>query len=508
MIGAMMEHRSQANAASEWLTATDFEAGFDYSPASQIVARAQMNDLYEWMPSGAATVDSTANGLNQVTSVDGAALEYDDRGNLTDDGVWSYSYDVENRLRSATGPASVTLGYDPVGRLAESAVAGMGTTEFLYDGSDLVAEFDGAGNVIRRYVHGPGVDEPLVWYEGAGTSDRRYVHADERGSVIALSNSSGAAIATWQYSPYGQSTGSSFSRFGFTGQTVIEGTEIMHFKARAYSPALGRFLQPDPIGFAGGDTNLYSYAANDPVNFTDPSGLIFGKIFKGLKKAAKFVVKGAKKGLGILRKAGRFAVSLNSETALGQRVLRFAAAQALDFAIGGLSGDGGGNAGAGPPDDLTVADLSGRCLRFTGNPADPLNLQNVGVVPEFNANADADVKSEFAFLIARFTGTGEGSGRLKIGFGFAFTIEHSETETGTDFRFVSGGAGLALGLKAKNVPVLPDSGAFGSIEALFFNSENVSSVGVRAKGSVDAKLLGGSSISASGAAKLPICNTN
>jgi len=327
-------------------TATDFEAGFDYSPASQIVARSQMNDLYEWMPPAAATVDSTANGLNQVTSVGGQSLTYDDRGNLTDDGVWSYSYDVENRLTSATGPANVTLGYDPVGRLAESAVAGMGATAFLYDGLDLVAEFDpgsgsgtgGAGNLVRRYVHGPGVDEPLVWYEGAGTSDRRYVHTDERGSVVALSNASGAAIATWQYSPYGQSTGSSFSRFGFTGQTVIEGTEIMHFKARAYSPALGRFLQPDPIGFAGGDTNLYSYAAGDPVNFTDPTGLFFKKLFKKAKKLAKKVVKGAKKAVKAASKVGKFAVFLNSETALGQRVLRFAAAQAVDFSIGGRGG--------------------------------------------------------------------------------------------------------------------------------------------------------------------------
>jgi len=44
---------------------------------------------------------------------------------------------------------------------------------------------------VRRYVHGPGVDEPLVWYEGTGTSDRRWLHADERGSIVAASNASG-----------------------------------------------------------------------------------------------------------------------------------------------------------------------------------------------------------------------------------------------------------------------------------------------------------------------------
>jgi hypothetical protein len=53
-----------------------------------------------------------------------------------------------------------------------------------------MAEFDGANTMLRRYVHGPGVDEPLVWYEGAGTSSRRFLQADERGSVVAVSDSS------------------------------------------------------------------------------------------------------------------------------------------------------------------------------------------------------------------------------------------------------------------------------------------------------------------------------
>ncbi len=66
---------------------------------------------------------------------------------------------------------------------------------FQYDGSDLIAEYDYQGNMTRRYVHGPGVDDPLVWYEGTGTSDKRYLHKDERGSVIALSDGNGDRIA-------------------------------------------------------------------------------------------------------------------------------------------------------------------------------------------------------------------------------------------------------------------------------------------------------------------------
>ncbi len=76
--------------------------------------------------------------------------------------------------------------YDPLGRLYE--VTGSATTRFLYDGDNLVAEYDGAGNLLRRYVHGLGVDQPLVWFEGSGVADaaRRYLYADKRGSIVAV----------------------------------------------------------------------------------------------------------------------------------------------------------------------------------------------------------------------------------------------------------------------------------------------------------------------------------
>src|SRR3546814_10247038 len=99
-----------------------------------------------------------------------------------------------------SGAKSASLRYDPLGRLYEVTGAS-GTTRFLYDGDELVAEYSSSGTVLRRYVHGPGVDEPMVWYEGAAASNatRRYLHANHQGSIVAVANASGAGIAIKAY---------------------------------------------------------------------------------------------------------------------------------------------------------------------------------------------------------------------------------------------------------------------------------------------------------------------
>ncbi|HWT13704.1 MAG TPA: RHS repeat-associated core domain-containing protein, partial [Allosphingosinicella sp.] len=136
----------------------------------------------------------------------------------------------------------------------------------------LIAEYGSTGALLRRFVHGPGIDEPLVWYEGPGLTVRRFLHADERGSIVAISDSAGTVIGTNRYDEYGVPQGAVAGRFHYTGQPWIASLGLYYYRARFYHPHLGRFMQPDPIGYGGG-MNMYAYVRGDPVNLRDPSGL-------------------------------------------------------------------------------------------------------------------------------------------------------------------------------------------------------------------------------------------
>jgi RHS repeat-associated protein len=234
------------------------------------------NRLASWTGGGSMTYNTAGcvTALNRTTNkVDISSLG------------WDCEYQLTNVV---AGAATVRYTYDVAGRKASRTQGGV-TERYLYDGIHVVADTDGGGNLLRTYTYGPGMDDILsMTIHGSSGTTNYYYLKDLSNTVLALANSSGSIVESYNYDAYGNvtiknsggsviSTSAYGNRFLFQGREYDYTTQLYHFRARWYDPETGRWLSNDPIGISGG-LNLYAFCGNDPVNFVDPMGWAhFGK---------------------------------------------------------------------------------------------------------------------------------------------------------------------------------------------------------------------------------------
>ena len=271
--------------------------GFSHNHSHQITGLTSSDPFYLPIPV-ASSVAYGIGSLNQYTAIGGNTITTSATGNLgtlfPSSGAQSFAYDSENRLVSAAVGGSSTntvfYDYDALERRTTKTVGGTAlgsggtTTNYLLSDTDEIAELDGSGNVLRRYIPGPRTDERIAVAEGSSTTapTLTYFHVNQQDSVIAMTDSTGNAVgcvsgvncARMSYDEYGNLSSSSTTTgepYRFTGRQYDAETGLYYYRTRYYSPTIGRFLSFDSIGQKD-DVNLYAYGYDDPLNKTDPSG--------------------------------------------------------------------------------------------------------------------------------------------------------------------------------------------------------------------------------------------
>jgi len=262
--------------------------GSTNEPASVTVAAkpaqtTSTNTFSAQAPVGAVTTDVAVaatdpagnvrtNTYRVTASGAGTTYTWDSNGNLTTKtegtDTWGYEWNARNELLRVTKNAveHARFSYDPLGRRVEK-IAGGTTTGYTYDREDILREARNGANI--KYVHGPGVDEPLSADDGAAIS---YFHGDGLASIVEVTNSLGVVTLTRQYDAWGNvEIGANELGPAFTGREWDPETKLYYYRARYYDPQGGRFISEDPSGLGDGP-NLFSYVGNGPTGWIDATG--------------------------------------------------------------------------------------------------------------------------------------------------------------------------------------------------------------------------------------------
>ena len=194
----------------------------------------------------------------------------------------SYGWDSRGELKTVTLPTkkSVTYLRDVAGNPSVRSSGGVITVWNVFNHrNQLIATLDPAlgAAVSKRFVYGTNPSVPDYMFVPSTGHTFKFV-TDHLGSPVEIIDvNTGAVAEEIHYDDFGNVTSDSnpgFQPFGFAGCLYDIETKLCQFGARQYDPSIGRWLTKDPILFDGGDTNLYGYVVQDPINFIDPTGLI------------------------------------------------------------------------------------------------------------------------------------------------------------------------------------------------------------------------------------------
>ncbi len=277
---------------NETVNGVVYDYEYDYDPSGRLITVKEDGatiQSYGYDDNGNRTSFTDSNGSLTGT--------YDEQDRLLQYGNNSYTYTANGELSSKTTGADITLyNYDEFSNLMSvtlpdgtditylvdgenrrlgKEVNGTLVQGFLYqDGLNPIAELDGSGSVVSRFVYGTRAHVPDYMIKG-GITYR--IIADHLGSVRLVVNiSTGNIVQQMNYDAFGRvtlDTNPGFQPFGFAGGIYDRDTGLVRFGARDYDAEVGRWTEKDPLGFTGGDTNLYVYAKNTPIERIDPSGL-------------------------------------------------------------------------------------------------------------------------------------------------------------------------------------------------------------------------------------------
>lgn len=305
-IGGYSQYNSfKYNERSEVVT-----ADMDLPAGNRTYTYDDIGNRKEVKPISSTATTYTPNNLNQYTAVGGTTFNYDDDGNLTDDGIWRYVWNAENRLvqmrtfhnpdTPAVDDLKLEFKYDFMGRRYEKKVYSYNTStsnfelqssnSFVYDGWNMIRELQ-TGNQqqstsTKSYVWGLDLSQTLQGAGGVGgllatvisdgTAAAYYPTADANGNITGYVNESGGIVARFQYDDFGRvvdETGTQKDDFNFRFSSKYEDTEtdLNYYGFRYYSAELGRWLNRDPIEEKGG-VNLYVNCFNNCLGLVDYNG--------------------------------------------------------------------------------------------------------------------------------------------------------------------------------------------------------------------------------------------